>query len=287
MSSTATAQSFSSDGRTLRAYFEDIGRTPLLTPEEERELTRRKRSGDMRAFRRLVESNLRFVVTIAKKHQNQGVPLEDLISEGNIGLIRAAEHFDLKFGVRFISYAVWWIKQAMTASLHEQRNVVHIPFNRALEHTRATKAEVELQQTLGRNPTRYELATKMHTTVGTVSRIQQTLPAYVSMDAPVGDDEQRVVGDFIGDPEAQPEEDRLLERALRGDLMKAVETLDPKEQVVLQLRFGLLDGEAHTLEEVGRRLRLSRERIRQIEEKALRRLRNPLRNPALQEHVLS
>jgi len=274
------------DGRTLRAYFDDIGANPLLTPEEEKELARRKNHGDKEAHRRLVVSNLRFVVSIAKKYQNQGVPLEDLISEGNIGLLRAVDHFDLTFGVRFISYAVWWIRQAINSALHEQRNIVHIPLNRSIEHTRITQTEVFMQQSLLRNPHPSELAKRMHKNVSEVDRIRKQLHAYVSLDAPITVDEDTSVGDLLTDPDRPLLEEQLADRAMQEDVYAAVNTLDPKERKVVAMRFGLNGYHSMTLEEVGGRLKLSRERIRQIEQKALRRLKNPLRT-SLREHLVA
>lgn len=274
------------DGRTLRAYFDDIGANPLLTPEEEKELARRKNHGDKEAHRRLVVSNLRFVVSIAKKYQNQGVPLEDLISEGNIGLLRAVDHFDLTFGVRFISYAVWWIRQSITEALQEYRSLIHIPANRVEDANRRMRAEQALTQQLGHEPSTSELANELGVTRSEADRFEGDTPSFLSLEHPIGDpDEDRTMGERLADEEAPPLESLVQLSALRSDVSEALEDLPQKERRIIELRFGLRGKAPLTLQEAGRKLGLSRERIRQLENRALGRLRRPGRASFLSDYL--
>ena len=272
--------------RSLKTYFGDIGKIPLLTREEERALARRARAGERDAVRRLAEANLRFVVSIAKNYRGRGMPMPDLINEGNVGLMKAIQHFDPERGVRFISYAVWWIRQSITESLQEYRTMVHVPANRVEDANRRLRAEQALAQKLGHSPSHAELAQSLGATRAESDRFEGDTPSFLSLENPLGDsDEDRTMGELLRDEESPPIESLVHLSALRSDLAGVLGELPVKERRILEMRYGLRGGNPLTLQEAGRKLGLSRERIRQLENRALSRLRRPGAASPLREYL--
>ena len=266
----------------LDQYLRDVSRHELITPEREKELGRLAQNGDEDAVQQLARANLRFVISVAKKYQNRGVSLTDLIQEGNVGLVTAARKFDPEQGVKFISYAVWWIRQAILASLANQGRSVRVPLNRASDLARIFREKERLKQDLGREPTAEELGKATELTPELVESLQTLNAAEIRLDAPIGDSEDsQLVERFITEEAAEPEQDveaRLLSEAVRG----ALETLEPRDAKVLRLYFGLEGEREHTLEEIGNMLGVTRERIRQLRDRALRRLREGVKGDALE-----
>lgn len=260
---------------TMRLYLNDIGRFPLLGEEEERELLIRAiEHGDKAAARRLCECNLRLVVSIAKKYTGRGLSLQDLIQEGNIGLMRTLEKFDLSTGNRFSTYATWWIRQAINRAL-DNNGTVRIPTHVTEKQSKLRRVSASLRAKLGREPSVEELAEVMDLSPAKVRELMHTGGSTVSMDAPVGEDGNSCLGDFIEDSKMGRLEDYVEKNAMNSSLYEGLSKLTAREQEVILLRFGLYDGKCHTLDEVGRHFNVTRERIRQIEAKALRRLRSP------------
>jgi RNA polymerase primary sigma factor len=266
----------------LDQYLRDVSRHELITPEQEKELGRLAQEGDQDAIQKLARANLRFVISVAKKYQNRGVSLTDLIQEGNVGLVTAARKFDPDQGVKFISYAVWWIRQAILASLANQGRSVRVPLNRASDLARIFREKERLKQELGREPTSEELAEATDLTPILVESLQTLNAAEIRLDAPIGDSEDsQLVERFITEEAAEPEQDveaRLLSEAVRG----ALDTLEARDAKVLRLYFGLEGEREHTLEEIGNMLGVTRERIRQLRDRALRRLREGAKGDALE-----
>ena len=257
----------------LDQYLREVSRHELITPEEEIELGRRAQAGDEEAVQRLVRANLRFVISVAKKYQNRGVSLIDLIQEGNVGLVTAARKFDPDQGVKFISYAVWWIRQAILSALANQGRAVRVPLNRASDLARIFRERERLKQELRREPTAEELAAAAKLTPETVESLQTLNAAEIRLDAPIGDsDDSQLVERFILDEAAEPEL-AVEERLLAEHIERALETLSPRDARVLRLYFGLEGGREHTLEEIGNLLGVTRERVRQLRDRALKRLR--------------
>lgn len=257
----------------LDQYLREVSRHELLTPEEEIELGRRARNGDEDAVQRLVRANLRFVISVAKKYQNRGVSLIDLIQEGNVGLVTAARKFDPDQGVKFISYAVWWIRQAILAALANQGRAVRVPLNRASDLARIFRERERLKQELRRDPSTEEVAEAAKLTPEIVESLQTLNAAEIRLDAPIGDtDDSQLVERFITEEAAEPES-AVEERLLAEQIEEALETLTPRDARVLRLYFGLEGGREHTLEEIGNMLGVTRERVRQLRDRALRRLR--------------
>jgi RNA polymerase primary sigma factor len=257
----------------LDQYLRDVSRHELLTPEQEIELGKRAQAGDEDAVQRLVRANLRFVISVAKKYQNRGVSLIDLIQEGNVGLVTAARKFDPDQGVKFISYAVWWIRQAILSSLANQGRAVRVPLNRASDLARIFRERERLKQELRRDPTNEELADAAKLTPETVEQLQTLNAAEIRLDAPIGDsDDSQLVERFIVDEAAEPEL-AVEERMLSEQIERALDTLTPRDARVLRLYFGLEGGREHTLEEIGNMLGVTRERVRQLRDRALKRLR--------------
>lgn len=257
----------------LDQYLRDVSRHELLTPKEEIELGRRAQAGDEEAVQRLVRANLRFVISVAKKYQNRGVSLIDLIQEGNVGLVTAARKFDPDQGVKFISYAVWWIRQAILSALANQGRAVRVPLNRASDLARIFRERERLKQELRRDPTTEELAEAAKLTPETVEQLQTLNAAEIRLDAPIGDsDDSQLVERFIVDEAAEPEL-AVEERLLSEQIERALDTLTPRDARVLRLYFGLEGGREHTLEEIGNMLGVTRERVRQLRDRALKRLR--------------
>ncbi|HEY8483192.1 MAG TPA: sigma-70 family RNA polymerase sigma factor [Longimicrobiales bacterium] len=258
-------------------YLKEISAYPLLSREEEVELARRIKQGDTEALDKLVRSNLRFVVSVAKKYQNQGVALGDLINEGNLGLIRAAHKFDETKGIKFISYAVWWIRQAILQSLAEQSRIVRVPLNRAGTLHRIGRRSSTLQQELGREPTIEEIADELDLPHDEIEHTLAISQAHLSLDAPLTPGEDNRLLDYLPDQFSAGPDDETYERALSQTIEEALSTLKEREAKVLRLYFGLDGGEPMTLEEIGSLLGITRERVRQIKEKALLRLRHASR----------
>jgi len=274
--------------RSLDLYLHEINRTPLLTREQERDLAKRIKGGDKAALDQLVRANLRFVVSIAKQYANQGLSLEDLINEGNVGLIKAAHRFDEERGFKFISYAVWWIRQAMLQSLAEQSRIVRLPLNRAGTLYRIGKASRQLDQELGRSPSADEIAARLKISPEEVEDTMVIANSHVSLDDPYSSekDDTALVDYLTSETQASPDEDTY-SAALSDDLDRALGTLSERERNILSMYFGLGGEEPMTLEDIGKRLKLTRERIRQIKEKAIQRLRHSTRAKFLQGYMES
>lgn len=262
---------------SLDQYLKEISAYPLIDREEEVRLAQHIRKGEEEALNKLVRSNLRFVVSVAKKYQNQGVPLSDLINEGNLGLIRAAHKFDETKGIKFISYAVWWIRQAILQALAEQSRIVRVPLNRAGALHRIGRRSSALLQELGREPTVEEIAQDLDITEEEVERTLAISQSHLSLDAPITPGEDNRLLDYLPDQFAAGPEDEAYEHALKNSIEEALSTLKEREAKILRLYFGLDDQEPMTLEEIGTLLGITRERVRQIKEKALLRLRHASR----------
>ena len=263
----------------VKMYLKDIGRLPLLTAEEEKELSKiLQEGGEQAAYarNRLIESNLRLVVSIAKRYQNKyNMQFLDLIQEGNLGLSRAVEKFDYTKGYKFSTYGTWWIRQSITRAISDQAHTIRIPVHMVETISRQRRAERELTQELGREPTLEEIAEKLGTTVQKVAEIQRISQDPISLESKIGHEEDSKVGDLVVDETALSPHDVAMQNMLKQQLMSVLETLTPREQKVIRLRYGLDDSHPRTLEEVGREFSVTRERIRQIEAKALRKLRQP------------
>ncbi len=262
---------------TLRLYLKEISRFPQLTPEEEQELGARAQRGDEEAFRKLIESNLRFVVAMAKKYSRSGYPLHELINEGNMGLIEAASRFDPARGVRFITYASWWIRQAILAAIAHHGQVFRIPPKLKHELYRFETKVARLTQELGRRPTVDEISKELGMKEEDVRGMMEGTPTEVSLSTPVGDESESQLEDLIEDTTVTPVDDLLIARSFEEELQELLGQLEDKERLIIERRFGLGDREPQTLAEIGSDLHLSRERIRQIEERALDKLRRSRR----------
>jgi RNA polymerase primary sigma factor len=270
---------------TVRMYLREIGKFPLLTSEEEIVLAKRIKAEDMRAKHKLVNSNLRLVVSIGKKYTGRGMLFLDLVQEGNLGLIRAVEKFDYRKGYKFSTYATWWIRQAITRAIADQARTIRIPVHMIETINRLRKTSRILLQQLGHKPTEKEIAQRARMSVDKVREIIRISQVPLSLEAPVGDEESSRLGDFVEDGTIQAPEEIVLQGLLRDDLEEVMNTLSDRERTVLKLRFGLDDGHPRTLEEVGRVFNVTRERIRQIESKALRKLKHPTRARKLKEYL--
>jgi len=268
----------------VRMYLKEIGRVPLLKFEDEMSLAKRYEKGDKRAKKKLTESNLRLVVSIAKKYIGRGMSLLDLIQEGNQGLIRAVEKYDWRKGFKFSTYATWWIRQAITRAIADQARTIRIPVHMVETINRFVRSSRRLMQELGREPTPEEVAHVMQIDVSKVREIQKVSQEPTSLETPVGDEEDSHLGDFISDPGPTPY-DQTSRQLLKEHMEEVLATLSDREKKVLILRFGLEDGRPRTLEEVGAQFGVTRERIRQIEAKALRKLRHPSRSKKLRDYL--
>lgn len=275
----------SGDDGSLDVYLREISRYPLINQDEEVVLAQRIRGGEEEALDKLVRSNLRFVVSVAKKYQNQGVSLSDLINEGNLGLIRAAHKFDETKGIKFISYAVWWIRQAILQALAEQSRIVRVPLNRAGTLHRITRRSSALQQELGREPTAAEVAESMDIEVEEVEKTLSISQNHVSLDAPLTPGEENRLLDYLPDTQNPGPDAETFERALTQSIEEVLGSLRDREAKILRMYFGLEGPEPMTLEEIGTKLGITRERVRQIKEKALSRLRHVSRSKALESYL--
>ena len=269
----------------VRMYLREIGRIPLLTYDEELDLAKRVLEGDEEAKQKLVESNLRLVVSIAKKYVGRGMLFLDLIQEGNMGLIKAVEKFDYTKGFKFSTYATWWIRQAITRAIADQARTIRIPVHMVETINKLIRTSRHLLQQMGREPTPEEIAKEMEIPVEKVMEIQKIAQDPVSLETPIGEEDDSHLGDFIQDDDSPAPQDSAAYTMLKEQLEEVMNTLTPREAKVLKLRFGLEDGKARTLEEVGKEFMVTRERIRQIEAKALRKLRHPSRSKKLKDYM--
>jgi len=269
----------------VRMYLKEIGRVPLLTAEQEVDLAKRMAAGDMEAQKRLAEANLRLVVSIAKRYVGRGMLFLDLIQEGNLGLIKAVEKFDYTKGYKFSTYATWWIRQAITRAIADQARTIRIPVHMVETINKLIRVSRQLLQQLGREPKPEEIAKEMDISVDRVREIMKIAQEPVSLETPIGEEEDSHLGDFIEDQDALAPADAASFMLLKEQLEEVLDTLTEREEKVLRLRFGLDDGRARTLEEVGQNFGVTRERIRQIEAKALRKLRHPSRSRKLKDFL--
>ncbi|WP_411741971.1 RNA polymerase sigma factor RpoD [Schnuerera sp. xch1] len=269
----------------VRMYLKEIGKIPLLTADEEVNLAKRMEAGDELAKRKLAEANLRLVVSIAKRYVGRGMLFLDLIQEGNLGLMKAVEKFDYEKGFKFSTYATWWIRQAITRAIADQARTIRIPVHMVETINKLVRVQRQLVQELGRDPLPEEIANEMNMEVDKVREIMKIAQEPVSLETPIGEEDDSHLGDFIEDDNALAPADAATFTMLREQLIGVLDSLTPREQKVLRLRFGLDDGRARTLEEVGKEFDVTRERIRQIEAKALRKLRHPSRSKKLKDFL--
>lgn len=269
----------------VKIYLKEIGRVPLLTPEEETELAKRMTEGDKEAKKRLTEANLRLVVSIAKKYVGRGMQFLDLIQEGNLGLLKAVDKFDYTKGFKFSTYATWWIRQAITRAIADQARTIRIPVHMVETITKVRKTSSQLLHETGHDPTAEEIAERLDMTPEKVREIMRIAQDPVSLETPIGEEEDSHLGDFIPDDDAPAPADAASNMLLKEQLNEVLDTLTEREAKVLRLRFGLDDGHPRTLEEVGKEFNVTRERIRQIEAKALRKLRHPSRSKKVKDFL--
>ena len=269
----------------VRMYLKEIGKVPLLSAEEEIELAKRMEQGDVAAKKRLSEANLRLVVSIAKRYVGRGMLFLDLIQEGNMGLIKAVEKFDYRKGYKFSTYATWWIRQAITRAIADQARTIRIPVHMVETINKLIRVSRQLLQQYGREPQPEEIAAEMGISEDKVREIMKIAQEPVSLETPIGEEEDSHLGDFIPDDDAPAPAEAAARTLMKEQLLNALKTLTPREEMVLKLRFGLEDGRQRTLEEVGREFKVTRERIRQIEAKALRKLRHPSRSKKLKDFL--
>jgi len=280
-----TKQETNRETASLDKYLQEIGKVDLITAEEEVELARRIKQGDRAALEKLTKANLRFVVSVSKQYQNQGLSLPDLINEGNLGLIKAAQRFDETRGFKFISYAVWWIRQSILQALAEQSRIVRLPLNKIGSINKINKASARLEQSFEREPNSEEIALELEMTENEVKESMRNAGRHVSMDAPLIQDEDNTMYDVLRSEEAVTPETGLLYESLRKEIDRAIQTLTQREADVVKLYFGLNAGHPMTLEEIGEKFDLTRERVRQIKEKAIRRLKHTSRSKILKSYL--
>jgi RNA polymerase primary sigma factor len=271
--------------QSIEKYLEEIGGYSPLHPDEEVELAKLIRKGQYKALDKLVKANLRFVISVAKEYQGQGLPLQDLISEGNLGLIKAAQRFDETRGFKFISYAVWWIRQSILQALAEQSRVVRLPLNRVGAINKIGRALEQLEKAFGREPSMEEIADKMEMTAYEVADVLKTSARHLSLDEPFKEEEGNSLLDVLESDRYAPPDDSLMQESLQVEIDKVLSTLKPREAEIIRLYFGLDGDRPLTLEEIGEHFKLTRERVRQIKEKALRRLRHRSRLEPLRKYL--
>ncbi|MBR6729519.1 MAG: RNA polymerase sigma factor RpoD, partial [Clostridia bacterium] len=269
----------------VRMYLKEIGKVPLLAPDEETKLAKLMANGNAMARKRLAEANLRLVVSIAKRYVGRGMLFLDLIQEGNLGLIKAVEKFDYTKGYKFSTYATWWIRQAITRAIADQARTIRIPVHMVETINKLIRVSRQLVQELGRDPHPHEIAKELNMSIDKVREIMKIAQEPVSLETPIGEEEDSHLGDFIPDDDAPAPSEAASFMLLKEQLSDVLDTLTPRESMVLKLRFGLEDGRARTLEEVGKEFNVTRERIRQIEAKALRKLRHPSRSKKLKDYL--
>ena len=270
----------------VRMYLKEIGKISLLTLEEEQELSKKVAEGDEKAKKRLAESNLRLVVSIAKRYVGRGLLFLDLIQEGNIGLMKAVEKFDYDKGYKFSTYATWWIRQAITRAIADQARTIRVPVHMVETINKMARIERQMTLELNREPTDQELSKKMGLSVDKIAEIRKISQDPVSLETPIGEEDDSHLGDFLADERTMSPEEFATYEILKDELREVLDTLTVREKEVLELRFGLFDGSSHTLEEVGKQFKVTRERIRQIEAKALRKLRHPSRAKKLKDFLI-
>lgn len=282
-----TKQVTNRETASLDKYLQEIGRVDLISAEEEVELAKRIKQGDAKALERLTKANLRFVVSVSKQYQNQGLSLPDLINEGNLGLIKAAQRFDETRGFKFISYAVWWIRQSILQALAEQARIVRLPLNKIGIINKVNKAFSELEQELGRTPTIDELADALEISDADVKQSMANNGRHISMDAPLKEDDEgsSTLYDILQNPEQNNPERELILESLRGEILRSLNTLKVREADVIRLYYGLDGSAPMTLAEIGERFDLTRERVRQIKEKGIRKLKNASRSRILKAYL--
>ena len=280
-----TKQVTNRETASLDKYLQEIGKVDLITADEEVELAQRIKAGDQRALEKLTKANLRFVVSVAKQYQNQGLTLPDLINEGNLGLIKAAQRFDETRGFKFISYAVWWIRQSILSALAEQSRIVRLPLNKIGSINKITKMYALLEQSNERPPSAEEIAKELDMTVNDVKESMKNSGRHLSMDAPLVEGEDSNLYDVLRSGESPNPDRELIHESLRTEIERALETLTPREADVVRLYFGLGDQHPMTLEEIGETFDLTRERVRQIKEKAIRRLKHTSRSKILKTYL--
>jgi len=280
-----TKQVTNRESESLDKYLQEIGKVTLINTEQEVELAKRIKQGDQKALEILTKANLRFVVSVAKQYQNQGLTLGDLINEGNLGLIKAAQRFDETRGFKFISYAVWWIRQSILQSLAEQSRIVRLPLNKIGFINKINKTFAQLEQDFEREPTNEEISKVLEISSDDVRDTMRSSGRHISMDAPIMQGEDGSLLDLIPGEEGQSPETSLITESLRREIDRALGTLTPREADIIRLYYGLVDGPAMTLEEIGERFELTRERVRQIKEKAIRRLKHTSRSKILKTYL--
>ena len=280
-----TKQVTNRETASLDKYLQEIGKVDLITAEEEVELAQRVKQGDQLALEKLTKANLRFVVSVAKQYQNQGLTLPDLINEGNLGLIKAAQRFDETRGFKFISYAVWWIRQSILQALAEQSRIVRLPLNKIGSINKINKTYAFLEQSHGRPPSAEEIANELDMTINDVKESMKNSGRHVSMDAPLVEGEDSNLYDVLRSGESPNPDKELIHESLRTEIERALETLTPREADVIKLYFGLGNHHPMTLEEIGETFDLTRERVRQIKEKAIRRLKHTSRSKILKTYL--
>jgi RNA polymerase primary sigma factor len=280
-----TKQVTNREAPSLDKYLHEIGKVPLITAEEEVQLARKIRNGDEQALERLINANLRFVVSVAKQYQNQGLSLPDLINEGNLGLIKAAQRFDETRGFKFISYAVWWIRQAILQALAEQARIVRLPLNKIGSINKINNTFARLEQEFQREPTFNEIAEALDIAPKDVKEALKISSRHVSMDAPLKADEENTLYDVLLHSESESPDSHLLDDSLRREIERSLSTLSPREADIVRLYYGLNGEPPYSLEEIGKLFNLTRERVRQIKEKAIKRLRHTYRSKILKSYL--
>jgi len=280
-----TQQITARENDSLERYLQEIAKETMITPDEEATLARRIRSGDQEALEKMTKANLRFVISVAKQYQNQGLSLSDLINEGNIGLIKAAQRFDESRGFKFISYAVWWIRQSIMQAMVEHSRMVRLPLNKIGSYSKISKMMVKFEQNFEREPTRDELADLMNVSRKDIDEMMKGMSRHISIDAPINDDDKGSLVDLFPDTDSKGVEDTLYHDSLKTEIQSVLTTMNPRDAAILSCYFGVNGEEAMGLDEIGRKYGLTKERVRQIKEKAIRRLRKSTTTKPLKSYL--